>query len=195
MEKKTDLRIVKTKKAVRASFLELRKKNPLEKIKVRDICKLALINPSTFYDHYTDVFALSDELENETLAQCFSDFQNKDKLFSDPQCFLESFPEALRQNKESLSLLFHGRESAFFPKWERLLLDYYHNMDNSFEANILLNFVLGGITRSMQILGIESEDTHKILAVRLAEMIQILYRQQSYEIKSKPSSSYPGLSL
>ena len=57
MEKeKTDLRIVKTKRAIKDTFLEMRKTIPLEKIRVRDICANALINKSTFYCHYTDAF-------------------------------------------------------------------------------------------------------------------------------------------
>lgn len=70
-----DLRIVKTKKAIREAFLQVRKTTPLEKMKVRDLCRIALINKSTFYNHYEDVFALSEEMENEILEQCMNGFE------------------------------------------------------------------------------------------------------------------------
>ena len=67
MEKKTDLRIEKTEKAIKNAFIELRAKKPLEKITVKELCELALINKSTFYSHYEDIYALSEAMEQETV--------------------------------------------------------------------------------------------------------------------------------
>ena len=50
-----DLRVTKTQRAIRAAFLELREKKPLEKITVKELCQRAEILKSTFYDHYADV--------------------------------------------------------------------------------------------------------------------------------------------
>ena len=66
-----DLRVIKTKKIIKEAFFELRKKYPLEKVKVKDICEMALINKTTFYKYYMDVFDLSTELENEAIEQFF----------------------------------------------------------------------------------------------------------------------------
>ena len=57
-EKKKDLRIIKTRKALYNAFEELMKSKPFEQIKVSDICNEALINRSTFYDHYADKYDL-----------------------------------------------------------------------------------------------------------------------------------------
>ena len=57
-----DLRIVKTKKAIINAFLSLRAKRPLEKITVKELCEMAIINKSTFYSHYADIYELSDSL-------------------------------------------------------------------------------------------------------------------------------------
>ena len=54
-----DKRIVKTKKAIKDTFLQLRAKKPLEKITVKELCELAYINKSTFYCHYKDIYDLS----------------------------------------------------------------------------------------------------------------------------------------
>ena len=63
-----DLRIKKTEQAVKNAFIELRAKKPLEKITVKELCSLALINKSTFYSHYEDIYALSEAMEQETVA-------------------------------------------------------------------------------------------------------------------------------
>ena len=63
-EKKKDLRIIKTRKALYNAFEELMKSKPFEQIKVPDICNEALINRSTFYDHYADKYDLLEEYIN-----------------------------------------------------------------------------------------------------------------------------------
>ena len=64
MKKKKDLRIIKTRKALYNAFEELMKSKPFEQIKVSDICNEALINRSTFYDHYADKYDLLEEYIN-----------------------------------------------------------------------------------------------------------------------------------
>ena len=64
MDKKKDLRIIKTRKALYNAFEELMKSKPFEQIKVSDICNEALINRSTFYDHYADKYDLLEEYIN-----------------------------------------------------------------------------------------------------------------------------------
>ena len=71
-----DLRIVKTKSLIKNAFLELRKKKPIEKITVKELCQNAQINKSTFYSHYNDIFDLSDTLENEVVDNILSNVQH-----------------------------------------------------------------------------------------------------------------------
>ena len=62
-----DLRVYKTKKAIREAFLELRKTKPLEKIKVSDVCDLAMCIRATFYRYYQDIYDLNNQLEDEAI--------------------------------------------------------------------------------------------------------------------------------
>ena len=145
-----DLRIVKTKRAIKDAFFELRKTTPLEKLWVRDICKKALINKSTFYNHYSDVFILSDELENELLIERFEKFEYKDCLFSDPKTFIKEIPKAIDQNYEPIHILFHDRMEVLYQKLQRQLYDYYKDPNASPEYDILLTFIIGGAMQAMQ---------------------------------------------
>ena len=49
MEKKKDLRIIKTQNLLFTSLIKLMKDKSFEEIKVADICNEAYINRSTFY--------------------------------------------------------------------------------------------------------------------------------------------------
>ncbi|MGG4147477.1 TetR/AcrR family transcriptional regulator [Paenibacillus algorifonticola] len=72
---KVDLRIVKTRKAIKESFLKLVQTKGYERITVQDIADEAMINRNTFYLHYVDKPDLMEKLcqENvEKLNVCFS---------------------------------------------------------------------------------------------------------------------------
>lgn len=47
-----DIRVVKTKRSIINSFLEIRSKKAIEKITVKELCEKAEINKSTFYTHF-----------------------------------------------------------------------------------------------------------------------------------------------
>ena len=123
MEHKTDLRIQKTEKAIRDAFLDIRRKLPLEKIKVRTICQRAMINTSTFYNHYRDVQDLSDKLENELLARCASTIPDLDCLFADPYRFLTELRSSFSGGVQAaeLGILFDGRFENLHQKLDRQL--------------------------------------------------------------------------
>ncbi len=65
---KTDLRVVKTKKAIRLAFSELMSRKPMEEISISDISAEALINRKTFYAHYASVHEVIAEIEDEITA-------------------------------------------------------------------------------------------------------------------------------
>ncbi|MCL1847763.1 MAG: TetR/AcrR family transcriptional regulator [Coriobacteriia bacterium] len=57
-----------TNQVIRETFVELMKKQPIEKTTVTQICELADISRGTFYLHYRDVYDLLSCMENEVLA-------------------------------------------------------------------------------------------------------------------------------
>ena len=85
-----DLRVAKTKKAIINSFLSIRAKKPLEKISVKELCEMAMINKSTFYSHYGDIYELSDSLENEVVLSVIRSMDH-------PEFIMENSGEFTRQ--------------------------------------------------------------------------------------------------
>ena len=171
-EEEMDLRIVKTKRAIKEAFLQIRAEMPLEKVKVRDICKLALINKSTFYHHYEDVFALSDELENEVLEISFNQIDVKDYMFHDPKRFFSAGPKAMDLYKEQIDVLFGGRMEVLFMKLDRQMMEHYMRAEMSERDEILLTFVIGGGMHAMRMLKEEGKYSDDTLAETMAEIIQ-----------------------
>ncbi|MEC0184736.1 TetR/AcrR family transcriptional regulator [Paenibacillus peoriae] len=66
---KVDLRIIKTRKAIKESFVKLIQSKGYERITVQDIADEAMINRNTFYLHYVDKPDLMDKLCQQSLEK------------------------------------------------------------------------------------------------------------------------------
>ena len=58
MQQKEDLRIVRTRKLLSATLLEMMEEQSIEKISVIDLCTRAMVNRATFYAHFEDNYHL-----------------------------------------------------------------------------------------------------------------------------------------
>lgn len=93
-----DLRVVKTKKAIRRAFFELLRTKDVNSITIKEISTLAEIDRKTFYSHYAGVYELVDELENEAVLLVADLVYDIDayNFFTDPDqmlCVLETITE------------------------------------------------------------------------------------------------------
>ena len=79
MNKNEDLRVRKTKANLYKALIELMEEKSFEDIKVIDICRVSLINRSTFYDHFNDKYELlnsfMNDLKNELIIH-LSNYKN-----------------------------------------------------------------------------------------------------------------------
>ena len=80
MKEKTDLRVIKTKKILFNTLLELMKNKNFEKIKISEICEESLINRSTFYAHYEDKYELLMELFEEQKLSLLKELEDNNNL-------------------------------------------------------------------------------------------------------------------
>ena len=108
LKEKTDLRIVKTKKILFNSLLNLMKIKNFEKIKISDICEESLVNRSTFYAHYEDKYELLIDLFEErklSLLKVLED--NENKAFSKEYLMelLSILIDHIEENKEIYSAI------------------------------------------------------------------------------------------
>ena len=139
-----DLRIIKTRKSIREAFLKLRAENPLEKIKVTQLCDLALINKTTFYKHYQDIYALSEEIEDETILSIMDSFEHMNSLFTDPAGFFKGLYYAFISHQDLILTLFSGRMDVLVSKMEIQSIVHYPRLNAMPERRTLLSLLLWG---------------------------------------------------
>lgn len=68
-QKKMDLRILKTRKAIKIAFLTLIHTKGYERMTIQDIADEAMINRNTFYLHYVDKIDLMESLCQDSIEQ------------------------------------------------------------------------------------------------------------------------------
>ena len=66
-QSKTDPRILRTRKLIMDSFIELSSKKEFKAITVKDISTEAMINRATFYYHFEDIYDLLEKVLSEEL--------------------------------------------------------------------------------------------------------------------------------
>ena len=88
--KKPDRRVLKTKRAIRNALAQLLVEKELDEITVKDVADTADINRKTFYNYYTGIHQVIDEIESGivfTFDQAIREVDaRRDKKI--PMCFL-----------------------------------------------------------------------------------------------------------
>ena len=67
-----DRRVRRTKAMLRAALTELLKTKPVNEISVTELTRKADVNRGTFYAHYTDLYDMLEQMENEAIGECES---------------------------------------------------------------------------------------------------------------------------
>ncbi len=70
--KAEDIRVQRTKRAIREALLELIVDKPVTQVTTTELCREANINRNTFYAHYSTPENVFTELEDELLAEMAS---------------------------------------------------------------------------------------------------------------------------
>lgn len=107
-----DLRVEKTRKSIINAFIALRAKKPLEKITIKELCEKAMINKSTFYSHYADIYELSEELETEVVISVIQTIDHSGLLFENPEAFTRALFMAYQSQDSLIQILFSGNRSS-----------------------------------------------------------------------------------
>ncbi len=122
-----DLREKKTRRSIRAAFLQLRRGRPVEKITVKELAQLAEISKATFYLHYRDIFDLSDSLQNEVIQSILEHIPHPEYFLTDPAGFTRELAGSFYAQREQIEVLFQGSQSAVLPmRIEQELRSYLH---------------------------------------------------------------------
>lgn len=128
MSKKMDLRVIKTMKNIRESFISLLEHKNFNDITVQNILDTALINRTTFYKYYKDKYDLAEQLATEflKLSKKYLDERFHDATDDDPIFIAKKiYTHLLTQKSFVLGLWTIETEAVHVRKdFETLLKEY-----------------------------------------------------------------------
>lgn len=154
MAKKTDLRIVKTKKHIYEALVEIMEHKSFEEIKVSEICEAALINRSTFYAHFEDKYELFNSLMNDLKSKLKNEIESKIEYQNVEEFYkvtIDIILNHLDENKNIyLKMMINNRNSVAMDMiYDTLKESIQARMESYYEGDIpvdiVTNFYIGGI--------------------------------------------------
>ena len=74
-----DKRILKTKRSLKKAMTEMLDREDFEHISITELCRRAEVSRITFYSHYSDKYALLDDIFNDLLAVGTEDYYGRQK--------------------------------------------------------------------------------------------------------------------
>ena len=115
MDQKTDKRVIKTKHAIYKAFVELLNEKDINQITITDVAKRANINRKTFYNYYSDINDVMEEIENLVVAAFIKNIGTVE--FTNMADFLTEifikFTETVNHDLEFYGLLFKTNNRSF----------------------------------------------------------------------------------
>ena len=153
--KKQDLRVVKTKRLLYDTLIDLMKEMPFEEIKVSDICNRALINRSTFYSHYSDKYDLFSEYINDLKNTLATSLENNRDYKDAREYYIELISIFLNhvEDKKDIysSIMIHNRNSIMMDILLSAINDDIlkriskEKFSDGIPAEIIAKFYVGGV--------------------------------------------------
>ncbi len=154
MEKSTeDLRIRKTKKAIKDALIDLMSEKKFSKITVSELSARAMINRKTFYRHYESTEDVLTEIENNILSELSEILKNSSQSCLDIGGVLKGIG-TLIENKRDLFLkmmnsnpdLFHdGKPKEMLLKTISVSLKNIGGLEDPNAVAILSQYIVSGV--------------------------------------------------
>ncbi len=154
MEKKTDRRVLKTKRAIRNAFAKLMAEKDINDITIMELAETADINRKTFYKYYSGVYQVVEDIERDILNSYERLLGGvKFKQYMDaPYSLFERFSQLINMDPEFFGyLLTMNGNVSLITRIMRLLKEktcevMVAQLDvEPYKADIMIDFVLSGM--------------------------------------------------
>lgn len=142
MSKNIDLRILKTKKLIHDSFIELIDEKGFDKITINEIAERAQINRSTFYLHYADKYEWLNETVDYAVNKILALISPKSHV-KDGHLEIESFHKDIKNildiiSSEALLYKLILKEKIVPDAYEKLIHIFKQSFENAFPEETLI---------------------------------------------------------
>lgn len=138
-----DLRVKRTIESIENAYIKLREKKAIEKISVKELSELAMINKATFYLHYKDIYDLAETVENKMIDTLFNTIGPQDSLLDDIKKFTVRMFFAYLENRIMLDTVFSGsRKHELIDKIEYRIKSEVFSKHPEKADDLLLNTML-----------------------------------------------------
>ena len=111
-----DKRIMKTKRAIHAAMSKLLEDKPIDEITVTELSEAAEINRKTFYNYYSSVYMVAEELADEIVAR-FDETLRRidfDTLLKDPQTTFNTLARLIASDLDFYGNILTNRNQVIF---------------------------------------------------------------------------------
>ena len=148
-----DKRVMKTRKAIHGAMTMLLSKKPIEEITVTELSDAAEINRKTFYNYYSNVYMVAEEMEDE---------------------IVERFGETLREIDFDTLL---KDPVAAFNTLARLItsdLDFYENILTNRNQISFLQKIITSLKQRMRVLYLDPDSPRYISMLAVCGIREVL---------------------
>lgn len=138
MPKKTDLRVIKTQRAIYAAFFSLLNKKSYTEVTIKDIADEALVNRSTFYAYFKDKDDLVEQIIEKRLEPIRSimklsllNSQNEVKLRHIQQVLTQLLKQIKEDRESYILVLAIVDKHILTDKFKTIVIDAYQDILSS----------------------------------------------------------------
>ena len=154
---KEDLRVKKTKNALRKALSTLLKTKSLDKITIMEICENAMVNRVTFYSHYEDKKCLFkyyiNSITNKVIEKCYISARPYEglqrattfflKLFDELVLCMDYISEESMNNIEYMFYLIYDTQHQASRLIKCYMVDSKVFRNNKYSSDIIIEFLFG----------------------------------------------------
>lgn len=164
MEEKTDLRVLKTHKALCNTFAEMLEEKKFEDITVNELCERAMVRRATFYKHFADkyeFFAFFVRGTQDNFNAKIKEYDREETSYSYYVYLLKNSVNFLQEHKKIVDNVL--KSSAFPTLLEIVSEEIYRNvllhmkenvtkgMPLAVSPNVLASFYTGGMVQTLRV--------------------------------------------
>ena len=154
-----DKRVMKTRKAIHSAMTTLLAKKPIEEITVTELSEAAEINRKTFYNYYSSVYMVAEEMEDE-IVERFEETLRKidfDTLLKDPVTTFNTLARLITSDLDFYeNILTNRNQISFLQKIitslkQRIRVLYFSSGSPDSDLNdYMLEYIVSGLVSGYQ---------------------------------------------